>query len=62
MRTDATPWELYQLLLKFKEEKGDLVNEYLLPVKNWTKLASIKKGYHSTVEMTNVHVVTCSSR
>ena len=43
MRTDTNPWELYKILLEFEVGKDYLVKEYLLPVKNWTKLASIKK-------------------
>ena len=62
MRTDTTPWELYQLLIEFEVGKYDLVKEYLLLVKTWTKLASIKKGDCSTMEMTNVYTVTCLSR
>ena len=62
MITDTTPWELYKLLLEFEVVKDDLVKEYLLPVKNWTMLSSIKEGDCSTMEMTNVHVVTFPSR
>ena len=58
MRTDTTPWDLYKLLLEFEVGKDDLVKEYLLPVKNWTMLASIKRGDRSTMEMTNVYAVT----
>ena len=62
MITDTTPWELYKLLLEFEVVKDDLVKEYLLPVKNWTMLSSIKEGDCSTMEMTNVHAVTFPSR
>ena len=62
MRMDTNTWEMYQLLLEFEVGKDDLVKEYLQRVKNWTKLASIKKGDRSTMEMTNVHAATCPSR
>ena len=62
MRTDTTSWELYQILLEFEVGKNDLVKEYLLPVKNWTMLASIKKGYCRTMEMMVLLAVTFPSR
>ena len=62
MRMDTTTWKLYQLLLEFEVGKDDLVKEYLQRVKNWTKLASIKKGDRSIMEMTNIHAATCLSR
>ena len=62
MRTDTNPWELYKILLEFEVGKDYLVKEYLLPVKNWTMLASIKKGDCPTMEMTNVHVLAFPSR
>ena len=59
MRKDKTPWDMYELLLEFGVGKDDVVKEYLTPVKNWTMLASIKKGGCSTMDITNVHAVKC---
>ena len=50
---------MYELLLEFGVGKDDVVKEYLIPVKNWTMLASIKKGGCSTMDITNVHAGTC---
>ena len=43
-RTDTTPWELYQILIDFEVGKDNLVKEYLLLVKNWTKLRINQEG------------------
>ena len=49
MKKDTTPWEMYQLLIKFDVGKDYLVKKKLLLVKNCTKLVSMKKGYCRTI-------------